>query len=214
MDNIRIKNIFAAVFEKKVLDPLLAVLDPKEVKFWGTEGSVKYLKSKGFDAQSVVSGFDFDGRLKTIDKKVFAAVLADRSNKRHLEELIKLAKYSSSDPSPSGEGESRSSRQARTINNFEPIDLVVVDLYKPDSGNFPESMDIGGQAIIRAAIKNYKYEALAFDAESILDLVEELKAKQGRISIAFRKAQAKKAAKFIAERTKLEAELFDHERAE
>src|SRR3972149_5914806 len=166
MDKIKIKNIFAAVFEKKVLDPLLAILDPKEVKFWGTEGTVKYLKSKGFNAQSVVSGFDFDGRLKSINKQVFAAVLADRSNKRHLEELLKLAKYSSSDPSPSGEGEARSlstlssrpkgSRQARTINNFEPFDLVVVDLYKPDSQNFPESMDIGGPALIRAAIKKYK----------------------------------------------------------
>src|SRR3990167_11453516 len=87
MDKIQVKNIFAAVFEKKVLDPLLAVLDPKEVRFWGTEGTVKYLKSKSFDAQSVVSGFDFDGRIKSLDRAIFARILADRSNKKHLEEL-------------------------------------------------------------------------------------------------------------------------------
>ena len=54
-------NIFAAVSNKSVLDPLLAVVDRKSVKFWGTEGTVQYLKAKGFEAQSVVSGFDFDG---------------------------------------------------------------------------------------------------------------------------------------------------------
>jgi len=182
MDNIRIKNIFAAVFEKKVLDPLLKILDKNEVKFWGTEGTVKYLKSKGFSAESVVSGFDFDGRVKTIDRNTFVRILADRSKKRHLEELSKIG--------------------------VEPIDLVVVDLYKPDAKNFPESMDIGGQALIRAAIKNYKNVALAFDVETIKELVEYLKANQGQTLLVFRKAQAQKAAKFIAERTKLEADLF------
>lgn len=202
MGNIKVKNIFAAVFEKKVLDPLLEVLDKSEVQFWGTVGTVKYLKSKGFDAQSVVSGFDFDGRVKTMDRTTFARILADRSKKRHLEELKKLAKHSSSEQS-----ESRSSQQARTIDT-EPLDLVVVDLYKPDSGNFPESMDIGGQALIRAAIKNYKSVVLAFDASSIESLVSELVSNNGSTSMSFRKTQAKKAAKFIAERAKLEADLF------
>jgi len=84
----------------------------------------------------------------------------------------------------------------------------VVDLYKPDSQNFPESMDIGGQALIRAAIKNYKNVALAFDAGSIKELAEELRSKRGETSLEFRKAQAKKAAKFIAERASLESKLI------
>ena len=182
MDNIKVKNIFAAVAEKSVLDPLLKILDPKSVKFWGTEGTVGYLKQKGFDAKSVVSGFDFDGRVKTVDRSTFVRILADRSKKRHLDELSRM--------------------------DVEPLDLVVVDLYKPDAKNFPESMDIGGQALIRAAIKNYKYVALAFDAESIKDLVQHLKTNQGQSLLEFRKAQAKKAAKFTAERAKLEADLF------
>src|SRR3989344_3881962 len=53
-------------------------------------------------------------------------------------------------------------------------------------------------------IKNYKNVALAFDSGSIKEVAEHLKANQGRSLLAFRKAQAKKAAKFIAERTKLE----------
>src|SRR3989344_8296988 len=150
MDNIFVRNIFAAVFDKKVLDPILEILKAGQkarpfsgrksgtrsglgldnVRFWGTEGTVEYLKQKGFKANSVVSGFDFDGRVKSLDKKVFAAILADSSKKSHLIELKRLG--------------------------VEPLNAVVVDLYKPSKKGFPESMDIGGQALIRAAIKNYK----------------------------------------------------------
>jgi len=182
MDKIPVRTIFAAVFEKRVLDPLLATLDKESVKFWGTEGTVKYLKSKGFVAKSVVSGFDFDGRVKSLDRANFVRILADRSKEKHLNELKKL--------------------------NVEPFDLIIVDLYKPDKNNFPESMDIGGQALIRAAIKNYKNVALAFDEKSLKNLVRHLKQNQGSTLLGFRKTQAPAASKFIAQRCALEAELF------
>src|SRR4030042_2186723 len=145
---LKIKNIFAAVFDKKVLDPLLDVLDKRSVKFWGTEGTVEYLKKKGFSARSVVSGFDFDGRVKSLDRKVFAAILADKSKQSHICELRKL--------------------------KIESFDLMVVDLYAPHKKDFPESMDIGGQSLIRSSIKNYKSVALAYDKNSLESLVGEL----------------------------------------
>ena len=175
-----IMNIFAAVSDKSLLDPLLAVLDKKDTKFWGTERTVKYLKSKGFSAKSVVSGFDFDGRVKTLDKSVFARILADRFNLKHLKELKEL--------------------------NLTPFDLVVVDLYPPDKKIFPESMDIGGVSLIRAAIKNYKNVALAFDKKSLLGLAAQLKASRGSTSLAFRKTQAKSALKFVLQCVALETE--------
>lgn len=178
MDQIKVKNIFAAVSDKSVFDPLLAVLDKKSVRFWGTEGTMKYAKVKGYSGKSVVSGFDFDGRVKSVDRTTFARTLADRSKKLHLEELKKMV--------------------------AEPFDLVVVDLYKPDKNDFPESMDIGGQALIRAAIKNYKGVALAFDAESLESLASELVANHGSTTLEFRKTQARAALAFIAERCKLE----------
>ena len=58
------------------------------------------------------------------------------------------------------------------------------------------------------AIKNYRSVAVAFDAESIKALVEELKSNRGEISLDFRKTQAKKAAKFIADRARDESELY------
>ena len=113
----------------------------------------------------------------------FVRILADKKNPLHLEELKK-------------EG-------------LEAFDLVIVDLYAPDESIFPESMDIGGQTLIRAAIKNYKSVALAFDERSIEELVLELNKNASMTTLEFRKEQAKKAGKFIAERTKLEAELFE-----
>lgn len=193
MDQIKVKNIFAAVFEKSMLDALLDWFKARPlsvprpgfggVKFWGTEGTANYVKAKGFNGESVVRGFDYDGRVKTLDRANFVRILADTLNQSHVDELNK-------------EG-------------LEPINLVVVDLYAPDPAIFPESMDVGGQSLIRSAIKNYKSVALAFDSESIGDLVSELKANDGATTLEFRKKQAKKAAKFIAERTKLEAEMFD-----
>ena len=182
MDSVEVRNIFAAVFAKKILAPLLEILDKNQVKFWGTEGTAKYLKSKGFSAKSVVAGFDFDGRVKSLDRENFVRILADRSKKKHLNELKKLS--------------------------VKPFDLVVVDLYKPDQSNFPESMDIGGQALIRAAIKNYQNVALAFDEKSIADVVSELKKNNGSISLQFRKSQAKKSARFISKRCNLELRLI------
>lgn len=183
MDKIEVINIFAAVFEKGVLDALLAILDKHRTKFWGTEGTIKYVREKGFEGESVVRGFDFSGRVKSLDRANFVRILADKNNPEHLENLKK-------------EG-------------LEPFDLVIVDLYAPDESVFPESMDIGGQTLIRAAIKNYQNVALAYDEQSIEELVLELNKNAVMTSLEFRKSTARKAVRFIAERTKLEAELFD-----
>jgi len=198
-------NIFAAVSNKSVLDPLLAVVDRKSVKFWGTEGTVDYLKKKNFNANSVVSGFDFDGMVKSLDRAIFSRILADRTKKRHMYELSVIAseaKQSKDRHVP------RSGTRDDSYGVWQPYDLVVVDLYPLDKKNFPESMDIGGQALIRAAIKNYKGVALAFDKSSLESLVSELVSNDGSTSLNFRKTQAQKAARFIAERSKEESSSF------
>lgn len=182
MENIQVKNLFAAVFDKKSLDKLAVVLKHHGVKVLGTAGTAKYLKTKGVNAKSVLVGFDFEGRVKSLERKNFAAILTDKSKKKHLAEVKKL--------------------------KVPPIDAVVVDLYKPEKKGFPESMDVGGQALIRAAIKNFENVAVAFDAKSIDDLRWELAKNKGLTTLAFRKRQAGKALKFIATRASLEAGMF------
>lgn len=212
MDEIKVRNIFAAVSDKSILDSLLGLLDPKSVQFWGTTGTVKYLKSKAFDAQSVVSGFDFDGRVKSLDRAIFARILADRSNKKHLEELRNVIARS---PSTLLGTTKQSDKKIASPSvrdggggDWAPFDLVIVDLYPIDKNNFPESMDIGGQALIRAAIKNYKNVVVAFDMRSLASLVSELVSNSGSTSLNFRREQAKEAMGFIAQRCKVEADLF------
>ncbi len=182
MDKVQIKIAFVAVFDKKAVDKLAALFKYYKVNVLGTEGTVKHLKAKGVSAKSVVTGFDFDGRVKSLDRKNFAAILADTSKKNHLTQLAKLG--------------------------VKPMQAVVVDLYKPEKKGFPESMDIGGQTLIRAAVKNYQNVAVAFDAKSIKDLEWELTQNKGATTFSFRKKQAGKALKFIAQRTKLEAGMF------
>lgn len=179
MDKILVKNIFAAVFEKPRLDPVLQVLPKGKVRFWATVGTCEYLSKKGFSATSIVSGFDFDGRVKILDRKNFAAILADRSKLKHLGELKKL--------------------------NMPAIDIVIVDLYAADPKIFPESMDIGGISLIRSAIKNYKNVALAFNNKSVFDLAGELSRNHCATLLKFRKQQAKLALEFVADRCVLES---------
>lgn len=181
MDKIEIKRAFVAVFDKTAIDGLIPLFKYHKVSCVGTRGTVEYLKSKGVTAKSVVSGFDFDGRVKSLDRKNFAAILADRSKGQHVDELRRLG--------------------------VSPIDAVIVDLYKPNKKNFPESMDIGGQALIRAAVKNFKGVVVAFDKKSIDELAQQLSKNKGEIDLGFRKRQASKALKFISQRTKLEAAL-------
>lgn len=182
MDTIKVKNAFVAVFDKKSVDGLAVLFKYYKVNVLGTSGTVKYLKTKGVKAKSATWGFDFDGRVKSLERKNFVGILADSSKSKHLAELRKL--------------------------KVPAIGAVVVDLYKPDPKNFPETMDIGGQALIRAAIKNYQNVAAAFDAKSMEDLEWEIKKNRGATTLAFRKKQAARALKFIAARTKLEAQLF------
>lgn len=197
MDQIKIKNILIAVSNKSAIDELLPVLKENSVKIFATEGTAKYIREKGFEAESVVSGFDFDGRVKSLDKFVLARVLADRNKPKHLEELSKLG---------AEQGETLTVTGSHPV--IEPFDVVVVELYKLDEENFPESMDIGGVTLIRAAIKNFENVALAYDGASIGELTDELKTQSGSTLLSFRKMQAKKAADFISERCKLEAELL------
>ena len=96
----------------------------KSDKIWATEGTAKYIKLKVETVNPVALGFDFDGRVKTIDRNTFIRILADRSKKRHILELSKLA----------SQGEALQGWKAR----MEPFDLIIVDLYPLDKKNFPD----------------------------------------------------------------------------
>ena len=78
-----------------------------------------------------------NGRVKTLHPKIHAGILSKRNNKSHQKELIK--------------------------NNFEEIDLVIVNFYPFEKtlentkshSKIIENIDVGGPTMVRAAAKNY-----------------------------------------------------------
>lgn len=135
-----------SVSEKRGLIDLAGQLDAHGVEIIATGSTAAALHDAGIPVRSVeeVTGSPelLDGRVKTLHPKIHAALLADRDNAEHREQLSAWG--------------------------IEPIDLVVVNLYPfaeahaagdPDEGLI-EQIDIGGVALIRAAAKNHRSVAV------------------------------------------------------
>lgn len=136
-----IRRALISVFHKEGLEDLLRLLAASDVKFLSTGGTRDYIKSLGYDCDSVEDITTYPsilgGRVKTLHPKVFGGILARRAVESDNEEL---AKY-----------------------EIPEIDLVVVDLYPfeqtvasgASEADIIEKIDIGGISLIRAAAKNF-----------------------------------------------------------
>jgi phosphoribosylaminoimidazolecarboxamide formyltransferase/IMP cyclohydrolase len=79
-------------------------------------------------------------------------------------------------------------------NNFENIDLVIVNFYpfentlkKTSNHNkIIENIDIGGPSMVRSAAKNYKDVAVITSTNQYEELIEELKKNKGSTTLKFR----------------------------
>ena len=117
-----------------------------------------------------------EGRVKTLHPKIHGGILAKRSNKDHINDLA--------------------------INDFEFIDLVVVNLYpfqqkikkNCDWDEAIENIDIGGPSMIRSAAKNHKDVAILISHTQYDGFLRELE--KGKLSNEFK--------------TKLAFEAFQH----
>ena len=136
-----IRRALISVFHKEGLEDLLRQLAASDIKFLSTGGTRDYIKSLGYDCDSVEDITTYPsilgGRVKTLHPKVFGGILARRAVESDNEEL---AKY-----------------------EIPEIDLVVVDLYPfeqtvasgASEADIIEKIDIGGISLIRAAAKNF-----------------------------------------------------------
>ena len=103
----KIRSALISVSDKSNLKPLLQILkkfDIKLISSGGTYKSIKKLKYKCIEVSSF-TGFNeiLDGRVKTLHPKIHAGILNVRKNKKHLNDI--------------------------NNNNFENIDLVIVNFY-------------------------------------------------------------------------------------
>ena len=109
------------------------------------------------------------GRVKTLHPKIHAGILNKRDNKSDLKDLKN--------------------------NNFENIDLVIVNFYpfentlkKTNNHNkIIENIDIGGPTMVRSAAKNYKDVTVITSSEQYDELVKELNKNNGSTTLQFRK---------------------------
>ena len=150
------------------------------VKILSTGGTARLLADNGVPCTEVAdyTGFPemLDGRVKTLQPKVHAGILARRDLPEHVATLKKHA--------------------------IPTIDLVVVNLYpfaatvaKPGCSleDAIENIDIGGPTMVRAAAKNHAHVAIVTDPADYADILAEMQTNGSAVSGATRFDLAKKA---------------------
>jgi phosphoribosylaminoimidazolecarboxamide formyltransferase/IMP cyclohydrolase len=160
-----------------------------------TGNTAKYLKENKIDCIEVsdFTGFPeiFDGRVKTLQPKIFGGILMRRDN-----------------PSDIKEAEE---------NDIPLIDVVCVNLYpfpkvyKDKNLSLDtkiENIDIGGPSLIRAASKNYKYISVLTDPSQYDDFLTRLK--NNSMNIEFRQFLAGAAFSYTSFYDTLIANFFEN----
>ena len=172
----KIKTALISVSDKKNLKPLLKILKKFKIKIissGGTFKEIKKLKFKSIEVSDFTNSPEIlDGRLKTLHSKIHAGILNKRENKTHIKNL--------------------------KDNNFENIDLVIVNFYPFEKTitktnnhkNIIENIDIGGPTMVRAAAKNYKDVTVVTSSDQYLELIDELNKYEGSTSLKFREKQS------------------------
>ena len=182
MNSIKPRTALISVSDKSGLSELVTFLISQNVKILSTGGTFKAIKEITSDVIEVsdFTGFEemMDGRVKTLHPKIHAGILARRDTDM---DVLKDRGY-------------------------EPIDLVVVNLYPfketiADDCSFEEAIekiDIGGPTMIRSAAKNFKDVAVVSNPNDYARLIEEWENSDG-ISYEFRKELSQKVFDLMAD---------------
>ena len=169
----KIRSALISVSDKSNLKPLLQILKKNNVKLISSGGTFKSIKKLKFDCMEVSdftgSSEILNGRVKTLHPKIHSGILNIRNNKSHLRDLKN--------------------------NNYENIDLVVVNFYPfektldqtKNHTKIIENIDIGGPTMVRAAAKNYHDVTVITSVNQYSELIKQLQENKGSTSLNFRK---------------------------
>jgi phosphoribosylaminoimidazolecarboxamide formyltransferase/IMP cyclohydrolase len=168
----KIKKALISVSDKKNLNFLLKVLAKHKIQIISSGGTYKEIKKLGFESLEIskYTGTKeiLGGRVKTLHPKIHAGILSVRKNKSHFKDIKK--------------------------NNFEEIDLVIVNFYPFEKtlentnnhNKIIENIDVGGPTMVRAAAKNYTDVTVITNSDYYLELSKELNLNKGKTTISFR----------------------------
>ena len=168
----KIKTALISVSDKKNLKPLLNILKKNKIKVissGGTYKEIQRLKFKCLEVSDFTNSPEIlEGRVKTLHPKIHAGILNKREKKSHLKDL--------------------------KDNNFENIDLVIVNFYPFENTlkktknhkKIIENIDVGGPTMVRSAAKNYNDVTVITSSDQYGELIQELKKFKGSTSLSFR----------------------------
>lgn len=176
MDLVKIKRALFSVSDKEGVVGFAKFLSVRGVEILATGGTAKKLEEAGIKITPMekITGNPeaFGGRMKTISFPFASALLYRRDNPEDVATAKKMG--------------------------VEPIDLVVCNLYPfhearkkgaPDP-ELVEEIDVGGPTMIRAAAKNHNHVAVATDPSMYGELMAEIEANDGALSLRTRKKLA------------------------
>jgi phosphoribosylaminoimidazolecarboxamide formyltransferase/IMP cyclohydrolase len=182
---VRIRRALLSVSDKRGLVEFARGLRDLGVEIVSTGGTASELEASGIETRPVedYTGFPeiLDGRVKTLNPRIYAGLLAVRSEDEHV----------------------------ATLNEHEvdPIDLVCVNLYPfervsgrrgVEEDEVVENIDIGGPTLIRAAAKNSAFSAVVVTPESYDAVLGELDESEGLLSLRTRQTLAMEAFAYTA----------------
>jgi phosphoribosylaminoimidazolecarboxamide formyltransferase / IMP cyclohydrolase len=177
---VRVRRALLSVSDKDGIVQFARGLSELGVEIVSTGGTARELSRAGIAARTIedFTGFPeiMDGRVKTLNSRLYAGLLARRDDDGHLD--------------------------AAAEQGIEQVDLVCVNLYpfeqtvaRGDAGEqeIVENIDIGGPTMIRAAAKNLAFAAVLVDPGDYEDVLGELRDSEGRLSLETRTRLAAKA---------------------
>jgi phosphoribosylaminoimidazolecarboxamide formyltransferase / IMP cyclohydrolase len=182
---VRVRRALLSVSDKRGLVEFARGLTELGVEIVSTGGTARELTAEGIAVRAVddYTGFPemLDGRVKTLNPRIYAGLLAMRDDEEHVDTL--------------------------NAHSIDPIDLVCVNLYPfervsarrgVEEADVIENIDIGGPTLIRAAAKNHAYAAVVVSPEAYDAVLEELRFGDARLSDRTRQALAQEAFAYTA----------------
>jgi phosphoribosylaminoimidazolecarboxamide formyltransferase / IMP cyclohydrolase len=182
---VRIRRALLSVSDKRGLVEFARGLEKLGVEIVSTGGTARELAAEGIATRPVedYTGFPeiLGGRVKTLNPRIYAGLLAVRSDDDHVETLRE--------------------------HSVDPIDLVCVNLYPfervsgmrgVEEDEVIENIDIGGPTLIRAAAKNHAFSAVVVTPESYDAVLAELDGSDGMLSLRTRQSLAMEAFAYTA----------------
>jgi phosphoribosylaminoimidazolecarboxamide formyltransferase / IMP cyclohydrolase len=182
---VQVRRALLTVSDKRGLADFARGLVELGVEIVSTGGTAAQLAEEGVQVRAIedYTGFPemLDGRVKTLNPRIYAGLLAVRSDPAHVETLSQ--------------------------HEIEPIDLVCVNLYPfervsarrgASEADVIENIDIGGPTLIRAAAKNHAFATVVTSPESYDAVLEELREADGMLSDRTRESLAMEAFSYTA----------------